>query len=151
MIEGFEGYSYLDRLRILGLTTLETRFVRADSIEVYWIFNSLDSSDSERYFVRDVGVTRGHLLQALKEEGRWIWTLEGPTVPSRPLWRSTLGTERVRSGTFWQPVFWTPMYPKLDSSVFFKVHINVLKHKSFEMFMYWNIRETLSTMAQLPK
>ena len=35
MIEGLEGCSYLDRLRILGLTTLETRFVRADLIEVY--------------------------------------------------------------------------------------------------------------------
>ena len=27
MVEGFEGYSYSDRLRILGLTTLETRFL----------------------------------------------------------------------------------------------------------------------------
>ena len=60
MIEGLEGYSYLDRLRILEFTTLETKFVRADLIEVYRTFNGLDSLDSERYFVRDVGVTRGH-------------------------------------------------------------------------------------------
>ena len=55
MIEGLEGCSYLDRLRILRLTTLETRFVRADLIEVYKIFNGLDSLDLGRYFVRDVG------------------------------------------------------------------------------------------------
>ena len=37
MVEGLEGYSYRDRLRILGLTTLETRFLRADLIEVFKI------------------------------------------------------------------------------------------------------------------
>ena len=60
MIKGLEGYSYLDRLRILGLTTLEMRFVRADLIEVSKIFNGLESLDSGRYFVRDVVVARGH-------------------------------------------------------------------------------------------
>ena len=55
MMEGLEGYSHWDRLRILGLTTLETRFVRADLIEVYKIFNGLDSLDPGRFFVRDVG------------------------------------------------------------------------------------------------
>ena len=39
---------------------METRFVKADLIEVYKIFNGLDSLDSGRYFVLDVGVTRGH-------------------------------------------------------------------------------------------
>ena len=67
MIEELEGCSYLDRLRILGLTTMETRFVRADLIEVYKIFNGLDSLDSRRYFVRDVGVTRGHSFKLFKK------------------------------------------------------------------------------------
>ena len=67
MIEGLEGYSYLDRMRILGLTKLETRFVRADLIEVYKIFNGLDSSDSGRYFVRDVGVTSKHSFKLFKK------------------------------------------------------------------------------------
>ena len=31
MVEGLEGYTCSDRLRILGLTTLETRFLRAGS------------------------------------------------------------------------------------------------------------------------
>ena len=67
MMEGLENYSYSDRLRILGLTTLETRFVRADLIEVYKIFNGLDSLDPERFFVRDVGVTRGHSYKLFKK------------------------------------------------------------------------------------
>ena len=68
MIEGLEGYGYLDRLRILDLTTLETRFVRADLIEVYKIFNGLNSLDPpRRYFVRDVGVTRRHSFKLFKK------------------------------------------------------------------------------------
>ena len=70
MIEGLEGYSYLDRLRILCLTTLEARFVRADLIEVYKIFNGLDSLDPRRFFVRDVGVTRGHNFKLFKKRVR---------------------------------------------------------------------------------
>ena len=42
MIEGLEGHGYLERLRILNLTTLETRFLRADLIEVNKMFNGLD-------------------------------------------------------------------------------------------------------------
>ena len=67
MIEGLEGYNYLERLTILGLKTLESRFVRVDLIEVYEIFNGLDSLDPGRYFVRDVGVTRGHSFKLFKK------------------------------------------------------------------------------------
>ena len=66
MIEGLEGYDYLERLRFLGLTTLETRFVRADLMEVFKIFNSLDSFDPGRLFVWDVGVTREHSFKLFK-------------------------------------------------------------------------------------
>ena len=41
MIEGLEGLGYLERLSILYLTTLETRFLRVDLIEVYRIFKGL--------------------------------------------------------------------------------------------------------------
>ena len=41
MIEGLEGLGYLERLSILYLTTLETRFLMADLIEVYRIFKGL--------------------------------------------------------------------------------------------------------------
>ena len=42
-------------------------FVRADLIEVYKIFNGLDSLDLGRYFVWDVGVTRGHSFKLFKK------------------------------------------------------------------------------------
>ena len=45
MVEGLEGYSYEDRLRILGLTTLETRFLRADLIEVFKILRGFENLD----------------------------------------------------------------------------------------------------------
>ena len=40
-----EGLGYLERLGIFNLTTLETRFLRADLIEVYKILNGLDKLD----------------------------------------------------------------------------------------------------------
>ena len=64
MVEGLgEGYSYSDRLRILGLTTLETRFLRADLIEVFKMLRGFENVDPEKFFqvpvVRDDG-RRGH-------------------------------------------------------------------------------------------
>ena len=46
MIEGLEGLGYLERLRILDLTTLETIFLRADLIEL----SNMDKLDPERFF-----------------------------------------------------------------------------------------------------
>ena len=59
MVEGLEGYSYSDRLRILGLITLETRFLRADLIDVFKILRGFENvdHDDERFFhvVREDG------------------------------------------------------------------------------------------------
>ena len=57
MVEGLEGYSYSDRLRILGLTTLETRFLRADLIEVFKILRGFENFVPGRFFqvVKDAG------------------------------------------------------------------------------------------------
>ena len=41
MVEGLEGYSYIGRLMILGLTTLETRFLRADLMEFFKILRGV--------------------------------------------------------------------------------------------------------------
>ena len=46
----------LGRLRILNLTTLETRFLRADMIEVYKIFKGMDKLDPGRFFDVNVNV-----------------------------------------------------------------------------------------------
>ena len=60
MVEGL-GYSYEDRLRILGLTTLETRFLRADLIEVFKILRGFENLDPDRFFqvIGDGMVLRG--------------------------------------------------------------------------------------------
>ena len=58
MMDGLEGLGYLERLRILNLTTLETRFLWADLIEVYKIFDVVD------------GATRGHSSKLFKRRVR---------------------------------------------------------------------------------
>ena len=69
MVEGLEGYSYSDRLRILGLTTLETRFLRADLIEVFKILKGFENVDPEKFFqvVGDDG-RRGHIFKLFLKE-----------------------------------------------------------------------------------
>ena len=39
-----------DQLRILGLTTLETRFLQADLIEVFKILRGFENLDLDRFF-----------------------------------------------------------------------------------------------------
>ena len=63
--------SYEVRLRNLGLTTLETRRRRADLIEVFKMFNSLEDIDPKLFFVSQEGCsTRGHRLKILKQRAR---------------------------------------------------------------------------------
>ena len=50
MVECLGKYSYEDRLRILGLTTLETKFLRADLIEVFKILRGFENLDPDRFF-----------------------------------------------------------------------------------------------------
>ena len=50
MVEGRGEYIYEDRLRILGLTTLETRFLRADLIEVFKILRGFENLNPDRFF-----------------------------------------------------------------------------------------------------
>ena len=45
MVEECKGKGYEERLRIMKLTTLETRRVRGDLIQVYKILNQIDNID----------------------------------------------------------------------------------------------------------
>ena len=67
MVEGLEGYSCSDRLRILDITTLKTRFLRADLIEVFKILRGFENVDHEKFFqaVRDDG-RRGYSFKLFK-------------------------------------------------------------------------------------
>ena len=71
MVEGLEDYSYEDRLRILGLTTLETRFLRADMVEVFKILRGFENVSPERFFqvVGEDG-RRGHCYKLFKRRYR---------------------------------------------------------------------------------
>ena len=52
MVQGFKELEYEVRLKNLGLTTLETRRIRADMIEVYKIINKLEGLDEKMFFER---------------------------------------------------------------------------------------------------
>jgi len=51
LISGLMGYTYEDRLNILKLTTLETRRLRVDLIEVLKMFTGFDMLDPLMFFL----------------------------------------------------------------------------------------------------
>jgi len=59
-LKGFEGIGYKDRLRELGLMTLETRIIRADLIELFMILRGMAGEVEGMGLVRDKGSRRGH-------------------------------------------------------------------------------------------
>ena len=66
-----EEYSYSDKLRILDLTTLETRFLRADLIEAFKILRGFENVDPEKFFqVAGVDGRRGHSFKLFKKRYR---------------------------------------------------------------------------------
>lgn len=68
MIEECNSLGYEERLKITGLTTLETRRIRADLIEVYKVIKQLENVDEKVFFkrysegtsARGASVTRGN-------------------------------------------------------------------------------------------
>ena len=54
-----------------GLTTLETRILRGDQIEVFKILNGYENIDSNIFLrLRKVKIPRGHNLTLLKKQSR---------------------------------------------------------------------------------
>jgi len=64
--KGFKKYSYHERLQRLQLTTLESRRVRGDLIDVYKIMNGFENIDYREYFnISSTGLS-GHEMKLYK-------------------------------------------------------------------------------------
>jgi len=61
MLPGLEGVCYEERLKKLGLSSLEKWRLWGDLVEVYKIMRGKDRACSQRLFPRvEVAITRGH-------------------------------------------------------------------------------------------
>lgn len=64
MFSHLRELEYMDRLRILGLWTLEERRNRADIIEVFKMAKNIGATTLDQFFLRDsIGRTRGHMYK----------------------------------------------------------------------------------------
>ena len=71
MIPELRDLSYESRLLQYGLTTLETRRLRGDQIEVFKIVNGYEDVDRNMFFkLKEGGGTRGHKAALVKEQCR---------------------------------------------------------------------------------
>ena len=71
MIPELRDLSYEERLKEYGLTTLETRRLRADQIEVFKILNGYENIDRNMFFsLKKDSRTRGHEVKLVKDQCR---------------------------------------------------------------------------------
>ena len=71
MIPELRGFSYESRLLQCGLTTLESRRLRGDQIEVFKIVNGYEDVDKNMFFkLKEGSRTRGHKAALVKEQCR---------------------------------------------------------------------------------
>ena len=71
MIQKLRNISYDIRLKEYGLTTLETKRLRGDQIEVFKILNGYENIDRYVYFtVKEKRRTRGHGVTLAKKQCR---------------------------------------------------------------------------------
>ena len=66
IIYGFNDLNYDQRLRRLGITTLETCRLRGDLIEVFKIIKGIDKVDYLKFFHLSTTGLRGHILKLFK-------------------------------------------------------------------------------------
>lgn len=71
MIEGYRNYSYEDRLKYTGLTTLEDRRTRGDLIEVYKFMHRFNTVNKDIFFTMSKNkITRGNSYKLEKGRSR---------------------------------------------------------------------------------
>ena len=69
LIPGLRDLRYEERLKECGLTTLETRRLRVNQIEVFKILNGYENIDSNIFFleISQSKITRGHKFTLVKK------------------------------------------------------------------------------------
>ena len=70
LIPELRDLRYEERLKECGLTTLETRILRGDQIEVFKILNGYEHIDSNIFFEKNHKKTRGHNFTLVKKQSR---------------------------------------------------------------------------------
>ena len=70
MVDGFKDLTYEQRLRRLNITTLETRRLRGDLIEVFQIVKGFYNVDFRNFFHLSITGLRGHSLKIFKPSFR---------------------------------------------------------------------------------
>ena len=70
MIPELRDLNYEEHLKECGLTTLETRRIRADQIEVFEILNGYKNIDRNIFFLTQDSRTRGHEVTLVKDQCR---------------------------------------------------------------------------------
>ena len=75
---------YEERLKECGLTTLETRRLRGDQIEVFKTLNGYENIDSNIFFeIKKIKITRGHNFTLVKKQSRLdVRSIRFPRGPS---------------------------------------------------------------------
>ena len=72
LIPGLRDLRYEERLKECGLTTLETRTLRGDQIEVFKILNGYENIDSNIFLnlIKESKITRGHNYTLVEKQSR---------------------------------------------------------------------------------
>ena len=71
LIPGLRDLSYEERLNECGLTTLETRRLRGDQIELFKILKGYENIDSNIFSeIKESKITRGHNFTLVKKQSR---------------------------------------------------------------------------------
>ena len=67
LVPSMRNYSYEERLKLFGLTTLETRRIRGDLIEVFKVLKGYEDVNAQIFFELSQLCTRGHCLKLFKK------------------------------------------------------------------------------------
>ena len=130
LIPELRDLSYSNRLRTLGLPTLQYRRLRADIIETYKILNGIDIVDSDNLFPINTPRTHGHNQKIYKKHCRLnirkysfsqrvvdCWN----TLPKEVVEARTVNTFKSRLNTHWkshalefEPECYGPQHIEMD-------------------------------------